>query len=51
MCRRNQLLGMFLAGLGVGLLIACRVESVFWCSCFGLGGLFLAFVLLQKIRA
>lgn len=51
MCRRNQLLGMFLVGLGVGLLVACRVSSIFWCSCFGLGTLLFGCTLLQKIRA
>ena len=47
MCRRNQLLGVFLLGLGVGLLVACRVSSVFWCSCFGIAGALAGFFLLQ----
>lgn len=51
MCRRNQLIGVFLTGLGIGLMIACRVSSVFWCSCFGLGGLLFGIMLLQKLRA
>ena len=51
MCRRNQLLGMFLVGLGVGLLVACRVSSIFWCSCFGLAALLFGCTLLQRIRA
>ncbi len=51
MFRKNQLLGVFLAGLGVGLLVACRVSSVFWCSCFGLGALIGGVCLLQKLRA
>ena len=48
MCRRNQLLGVSLLGFGVGLIIACRVESIFWCTCFGLGALLLGVAILQK---
>ena len=48
MCRRNQLLGVLLLGFGIGLVIACRVASVFWCSCFGFGGILLGIALLQK---
>lgn len=36
MCRRNLLLGIFLAGFGLGLLAACFFESGFFCGCFGL---------------
>ena len=45
------MLGVFLLGFGTGLLIACRVSSVFWCSCFGLGALLLGVGLLQKGKA
>ena len=38
MCRRNQLLGVLLLGLGLGLLLACWISSVFGCCCFGVGG-------------
>ena len=51
MCRRNQLLGMFLLGLGVGLLVACRISSVFWGSCFGIGAVICGVCMLNKIRA
>ncbi len=51
MCRRNQLLGVLLVGLGIGLSVACRVQSVFWCTCFGLGALALGVCMLQKGRA
>lgn len=36
MCRRNQLLGIALAGFGLGLLMACFFESGFFCGCIGL---------------
>lgn len=49
MCRRNQLLAVFLLGLGVGLLVACRVSSVFWCSCFGLMAVIVGICLLQQL--
>jgi hypothetical protein len=51
MCRRNQILGMLLIGLGAGLMIACRVESSFWCTCFGLGGILVGVGMLQKGKA
>lgn len=51
MCRRNQLLGVFLLGLGVGLLVACRVSSVFWGNCFGIGAVICGVCMLSKIRA
>ena len=50
MCRRNQLLGLLLVGFGVGLLVACRISAVFWCSCFGLGAVVIGVALLQKIK-
>ncbi len=48
MCRKNQLLGVFLIGLGVGLVIACRSASAFWCSCLGFGAVALGVCVLQK---
>lgn len=48
MCRRNQLLGMFLVGLGVGLLVACWVSAPFACGCFGLGSLICGCLVLQR---
>jgi len=48
MCRRNQLLSLFLIGLGAGLVIACRVSSPFWCSCLGFGVVILGVFFLQK---
>jgi len=50
MCRKNQLLGVLLVGIGVGLMIACRASSVFWCTCFGLGAVVFGVTLLQKTR-
>lgn len=39
MCRRNQLIRVALIGLGAGLLVGCQVESVFWCSIFGVAAI------------
>jgi hypothetical protein len=48
MCRRNQLLGVFFAGVGIGLLLACFFESGFFCSCLGIGLVGAGVCLLQK---
>lgn len=44
MCRRNLLLGIALAGFGLGLLLSCCFESALFCGCIGLmilaGGIF-----------
>lgn len=48
MCRRNQLLGVWLAGLGIGLLAACFFESGFICCCVGIGLVAAGVCLLQK---
>lgn len=48
MFRRNQLLGVFLVGLGIGISVACRCESPFWWTCFGFGAVIIGICLLQK---
>lgn len=48
MCRRNQLLGVLVAGIGVGLLLACLFDSGFFCSCVGIGLIAAGVVILQK---
>lgn len=48
MCRRNQLLGVLAAGVGLGLLLACCFESPFFCGCVGFGLLGAGVFLLQK---
>ena len=50
MCRRNQLIGIALAGIGVGLLLGCHVESVFWCSIFGIAAVVVGLFLLQRSK-
>lgn len=51
MCRRNQLLGVALLGFGAGLLLAWCIESVFWCSFFGVGSLLAGIFVLQRGRS
>ena len=48
MCRRNQLCGVFLLGLGVGLLAACWISAPFGCCCVGIGALLCGFFMLQR---
>lgn len=48
MCRRNQLLGVALAGFGLGLLAACFFESGFFCCCVGITILLVGFAFLKK---
>lgn len=48
MCRRNQLLGAFLVGVGLGLLAANLFESVFFCGFIGVGLLVVGVVVVQK---
>lgn len=48
MCRRNQLFGMFLVGVGMGLLAACWISAPFGCGCIGLGSLGFGVCLLQR---
>lgn len=48
MCRRNQLLGVLAAGVGIGLLLACFFESGFFCSCVGIGLIVTGVLILQK---
>ncbi len=48
MCRRNQLCGVWLAGVGIGLLVACFFESGFFCCCVGIGLVAAGVCLLQK---
>ena len=48
MCRRNQLLGVFAAGIGIGLLLACFFESMFFCGCVGISLMVTGVLILQK---
>lgn len=48
MCRRNQLLGAFLIGVGLGLLAARLFESVFFCGLVGVGFLAVGIMVMQK---
>lgn len=48
MCRRNQLLGVFAMGLGVGLLAACWISSPFGCACVGIVAIIGGACLLQR---
>lgn len=48
MCRRNQLLGIFALGFGMGLLFARLFESGFFCGCVGVGLIVAGLLLLQK---
>ena len=48
MCRKNQLLGFLLAGVGIGLLLACFFESGFFCCCVGIGLLVSGVCLVRK---
>lgn len=50
MCRKNRLIGVGLLGFGAGLLIACHVESIFWCSLFGIAALLVGVFLLQRTK-
>lgn len=48
MCRRDRLLGILAAGVGIGMLMACFFESGFFCCCVGLGLLVTGVLVLQK---
>ncbi len=48
MCRRNQLLGVALGGVGIGMLLACFFESGFFCCCLGVGLVMAGLCVLQK---
>lgn len=48
MCRRDQLLGIGLLALGVGLLLACWIETLFWQICFGACACGSGILILQK---
>ncbi len=48
MCRRNQLLGVALGGVGIGMLLACFFESGFFCCCFGIMLVMAGLFVLQK---
>ncbi len=48
MCRREQLWGIGLLALGIGLLVGCWVETQFWRICFGVCFLGAGFLILQK---
>lgn len=48
MCRRNQLLGVLIAGIGIGLLMASLFESGFFCSCVGICLIVSGVLVLQK---
>ena len=48
MCRRDRLLGILAAGVGIGMLLACFFESGFLCCCVGLGLLVTGVLVLQK---
>lgn len=48
MCRRNQLLGVVSAGVGIGLLLACLFESGFFCCCVGIGLIITGVLITQK---
>lgn len=48
MCRRNQLLGVLAAGIGIGMLLACFFESCFFCGCFGFCLILSGILVLQK---
>ena len=48
MCRRNQLVGVALGGIGVGLLLACFFEAGFLCGAVGVGLILSGLWVLQK---
>ena len=48
MCRRNQLLGIFALGFGLGMLFAGLFESGFFCGCVGLCLMVGGILILQK---
>lgn len=48
MCRRNQLLGIFALGLGLGMLFAGLFESGFFCGCVGVCLMAGGILILQK---
>ena len=48
MCRRNQLCGVFAAGLGIGMLLSCLFESGFFCCCVGIGLIITGVLVIQK---
>lgn len=48
MCRKNQLFGVLVLGIGIGFVISCFFESGFFCCCSGLGLLVAGCVLLHK---
>ena len=48
MCRRNQLLGALVAGMGMGFLLACWFESHFFCCCVGIWLVIAGVCLIQK---
>lgn len=48
MCRQNQLRGMLLLGLGLGLLVGCCLESAFLCCALGVGAVMGGFLCLLR---
>jgi len=48
MCRRNQLRGIFLLGLGLGILIGYMVESWLLCCCGGIALVAAALLILKQ---
>jgi hypothetical protein len=48
MCRRNQLIGIFALGFGLGMLFAGLFESGFFCGCVGVGLMAGGLLILQK---
>ena len=51
MCRKNQLTACCLLTLGIGILIGSNIETVFWSSLLGFGGIALGLLLLLKMQA
>lgn len=48
MCRRNQLLGIAMAGVGIGLMLTCLFESDFFCCFVGICLVIAGVLTLQK---
>lgn len=48
MCRRNLLLGLSLLAFGIGLMVACWLESEFVRNCIGVGVIAAGVLTLQK---
>ncbi|MBQ7345371.1 MAG: hypothetical protein IJW45_04825 [Oscillospiraceae bacterium] len=48
MCRRSQIQAVAILAFGLGLLVSCWVETLFWRACFGI--CFLGMGILRSLK-